>query len=101
MTHSGHRRTEIPQRGRAVTVYYRSVPSAGGAEYRESLRSKRAYSHKYMCGLGEEEPLSDMRERSYSFIDWIIWAVLVIAIIWIGWLIVSNLPLLLGLQTHH
>jgi hypothetical protein len=61
---------------------------------------KRAYSHKYMCGLGEE-PLSDMREPSYSFIDRIIWAVLVIAIIGIGALIVSNLPLLLGLQTHH
>jgi len=29
---------------------------------------KRAYSHKYMCGLGEEL-LSDTREPSYSFID--------------------------------
>ena len=50
---------------------------------------KRAY------GLGVE-PLSDMRESSYSFIDRIIWAVLVIAIIGIGGLIVSNLQLLLG-----
>jgi hypothetical protein len=48
-----------------------------------------------------EEPVSDTREHSYSYIDWIIWAVVVIAIIGIGGLIVSNLPLLSDSQTHH
>jgi hypothetical protein len=38
-----------------------------------------------------EELVSDTREPSYSYIDRVIWAVLVIAIIGIGGLIVSNL----------
>jgi hypothetical protein len=35
--------------------------------------------------------VSDTRDPSYSYIDRVIWAVLVIVIIGIGWLIVSNL----------
>jgi hypothetical protein len=38
-----------------------------------------------------EEPVSDTRDPSYSYIDRVIWAVLVIMIIGIGWLIVSSL----------
>jgi hypothetical protein len=41
--------------------------------------------------LTREELVSDTREPSYSYIDRVIWAVLVIAIIGIGGLIVSNL----------
>jgi hypothetical protein len=45
--------------------------------------------------------MSDTREPSYSYIDRIIWGVLVIAIIGIGGLVGSNLQLLLDSQTHH
>jgi hypothetical protein len=47
--------------------------------------------------------MSDAREPSYSYIyiDRIIWAVLVIAIIGIGGLVGSNLQLLSDSQTHH
>jgi hypothetical protein len=41
--------------------------------------------------LTREERVSDTREPSYPYIDRVIWAVLVIAIIGIGWLIISNL----------
>ena len=42
------------------------------------------------CGK-REEPVDDTREPSYSNIDRVIWAVVVIGIVGIGWLIVSNL----------
>jgi hypothetical protein len=45
--------------------------------------------------------MSDTREPSYSYIDRIVWAVLVIAIIGIGGLVGSNLQFLLDSQTHH
>jgi hypothetical protein len=45
--------------------------------------------------------MRDTREPCYSYIDRIIWAVLVIMIIGIGGLIGSNLQLLLHSQTHH
>ena len=35
--------------------------------------------------------MSDTRDPSYSYIDRVVWAVLVIMIIGIGWLIVSSL----------
>jgi hypothetical protein len=38
-----------------------------------------------------EEPVSDTQDPSYSYIDRVIWAALVILIIGIGWLIVSSL----------
>ena len=38
-----------------------------------------------------EEAVSDTRDPSYSYIDRVIWAALVILIIGIGWLLVSSL----------
>ena len=35
--------------------------------------------------------MSERRDPSYSYIDRVIWAVLVVAIIWIGYLIVPSL----------
>jgi hypothetical protein len=67
--------------------------------------SKRVSIIKWVTsnvGLGEER-MSDAREPSYSYIyiDRIIWAVLVIAIIGIGGLVGSNLQLLSDSQMHH
>jgi hypothetical protein len=44
-----------------------------------------------MCYFGGQEPVSDRRESPHSYIDRVIWVALVIAIMGIGWLVVSNL----------
>ena len=61
--------------------------------YKVELPNVRAFSEDHTLNvlLWRAGTVSDRQESPHSYIDRVIWVALVIAIIGIGWLVVSNL----------